>query len=144
MARRGTLVKVAWFCVAVLALLAPSALSETPTISLEEARKLVQLALPKETRKLPDLTLTPGPCAEPPCRCRTFDILWSNPAGSPHWGFYTVDTRTGEVRTPFRCKRITNRALGNVQRAIRKRLGVTELEYRQALKSPALDCCVGP
>jgi len=88
--------------------------------------------------------LTPGPCAEPTCRCRTFDILWSNPAGSPHCCFYTVDTRTAEVWEPFLCKRVTNRALGKAQRAIRKRLGVTELECRQALKSPPVDCCWGP
>jgi hypothetical protein len=145
MARRGTLVKVAWFCVAVLALLAPSALSEMRMISLEEARKLVWLALPQATRKLPGLTLVPDERPAPPCRCRTFDILWSNPGpGSVHSGFYAVDLRTGEVWTPMLCNRVTNRALKPVQRAIRKRLGVTELEYRQALKPPPRDCCANP
>lgn len=133
----------AWLSIAVFALLAGPALAETPTMSLDETRKLAESALPKEARKLPGLTLTPGPC-EAPCRCRTFNVLWSNPAGSPHCCFYTVDTRTGEVWEPFLCRRATNRALAKAQRAIRKRLGVTELEHRQALKSPPADCCWGP
>lgn len=133
--------KVAWLCVAVLALLVPSALSETRMISLEEARKLVWLALPKATRKLPGLTSYPDQCSEPPCRCRTFDILWSNPnpAGSVHSGFYTVDLRTGEVWTPILCKRVANRALEKTQRGIRKQLGVTEAEYRKGLAHTP--CC---
>lgn len=134
--------KAAWFSVALLALLAPLALSETRTIPLEEARKLVQVALPTAARKLPGLTLVPDKCAQPPCRCRTFDILWSNPTGSPHYDFFTVDIRTGEVWISILCRRVSNRELRRMQREIRKRLSVTAEEYKQVLATPP--CCSKP
>ena len=139
--------KLAWICLIGFTLAVPGALSENGgkrMITLKEARKLAHLALSEETAKLPGLTLTPSPCDKAPCRCTTFDVLWSNRNGSPHCCFYAVDMRTGEVWQPMLCERVKNPALESAQRAIRKRLGVTEAEYQEALKPPPRDCCLNP
>jgi hypothetical protein len=109
------------------------------TITLDEARSLAYEALPSDTRKLPGLALLPDEGRDRPVKCVWFDALWDNPNGSVHIGFWAVDMRTGEVWSPILCKRVTNRTLRKLQQAIRKRLGVTEAEYRAALKKSP--CC---
>ena len=112
------------------------------TVTVQEARLLVRAALSAQTKQLPGLTLwiSPEDEAKPP-KCLTFDVLWSNPGpGSVHVGFWSVDMRTGEVWEPVLCKRVTNASLKRLQQSFRKRHGVTEAEYRDALtRGP---CCV--
>lgn len=110
-------------------------------LTIVEARRIVNEALPKETKRLPGLTLwlSKEDQAHPP-RCLTFDILWSNPGpGSVHVGFWSVDRRSGEVWMPLECRRVTNSALTKLQQEIRKRLGVSNEEWHEALKHNP--CC---
>ena len=116
--------------------------AEWSLLTINEARRVVNEALPKETKRLPGLTLWLSEKDQAkPARCFTFDVLWSNPGpGSVHVGFWTVDRRTGEVWTPIQCERITTASLGKLQQSIRRRLGVTKGEWQEALKhSP---CCL--
>lgn len=114
---------------------------EPAMLTVQEARDLVHEALSKQTKRLPGLTLWLSAEEEAkPSRCLTFDVLWSNPGpGSVHVGFWSVDRRTGEVWMPLVCRHVTNASLRKLQQAIRKRLGVTETEYNQALKHGP--CC---
>jgi hypothetical protein len=104
-------------------------------VSVKEARELVKMALPEKTKKLPGFTLwlTQEDEAHPP-KCLTFDVLWSNPGpGSVHVGFWSVDMQTGDVWNPMLCEKINNPSLRAAQQTIRKRLGITEDIYRDAI-----------
>lgn len=106
-------------------------------LSVSEARKLVFEALGPETKKLSGLTLEPG---KPQGNCLTFDVLWSNPGpGSVHVAFYSIDLRTVVIRSPISCTVINKPSLLKLQRAARKRLGVSQKEYRESLQRA--HCC---
>jgi hypothetical protein len=113
---------------------------EAQTITTGEARRLVYQALPAEARRLPGLTLHLDDGRDKRRWCAVFDVLWANPGlGSVHVAFYSVDMRTAEVWKPVACEHATNPSVRRLQRAIRKRLGVTEAELRAALaRNP---CC---
>jgi hypothetical protein len=109
-------------------------------MEIEDARRLAYEALPLGARQLPGLTFyLPKKELANPGRCLTFDVLWSNPGqGSAHVGFWYVDRRTGEVWTSIRCKQVSDSSLIALQQAYRKKLRVTEIEVKSALKHP---CC---
>lgn len=114
---------------------------ESMMLTVQEARALAHEALPQATKRLPGLTLWLSEEDQArPGDCLTFDVLWSNTGtGSDHVGFWSVDMHTGEVWEPILCKRVTNASLSKLQQSIRKRLGVTDREYREALKHSS--CC---
>ena len=126
------------FC-AVCATYPPSK-AEPPKVTPTEARQLVSVALSDKIKRLPGFDLLTTDLPEDVQKCLTFDVIWANAGeGSVHVGFWAVDMRTAEVWEPTLCERVTNKSLRNLQRSIRKRLGVTDAEYRMALKhSP---CC---
>jgi hypothetical protein len=113
--------------------------AQSRTMTIEEARRLAYEALPSDTKKLPGLALLPDEGREKPVKCVWFDVLWDNPNGSVHVGFWAVDMRSGEVWAPILCKRVTNGTLRKLQQAVRKKLAVTKAEHQAALRhSP---CC---
>jgi hypothetical protein len=105
-----------------------TARAELKTLSVDEARKLVETALPDETKRLPGLDIEADTKANVP-QCWRFDVLWSNQGeGSAHVAFYAVDRRTGDVWIPTSCTRVTSRAVAHAAQVVRKRLGISKLE----------------
>lgn len=113
--------------------------NDQPAMSVKEAGRLVHAALRHKTRRLPGLAVVPGGEHEVEPRCAVFDVLWSNPTGSPHVDFYTVDRRTGEVWRSMVCERVTNHSLETLQRAIRRQLGVRKDEIHESMDNDS--CC---
>jgi hypothetical protein len=110
------------------------------TLSVAEARQLVEKALPAETKRLPGLDLEADEKAAHVAQCWTFDVLWANPGeGSAHVTFYAVDRRTGDVWVPTSCTRVTGHAVVRAGEAVRKRLGVRSRELLESRARPA--CC---
>ena len=106
-------------------------------MSVKEARQLVYLVLPNDTRQLPGLTLL---TQRKPRGCITFDVLWSNPStGSVHVDFYCVNARTAEVWRPTACEQVTSQSLEKAQGSIRRRLGLLSSERLGSDATPA--CC---
>lgn len=123
--------------------LCPPANADPALMPLAEAKRLVYAALTKETRSLPGLSADLGNPKNGDGRCVTFDIIWANPEpGSVHVDFYTIDRRTGEVWRTMVCERVSNKTLQVQQRDVRRRLGVTEKERREAAEMPS--CCPPP
>jgi hypothetical protein len=118
-------------------LLAPPSVAPAVSITLKEARQLIYLALPKETLKLPHLSVDSY-------ESRYikdfffFEVTWENPQpGSVVIGHYAVDRETAEVWNSISCKRISTSSLRERQSSIRKRLGLSGEEYhRLLLRSP--------
>ena len=57
---------------------------------------------------------------------------WPNPHGSPNLGYFEVDPRTGDVWNG--CERFESPTLVNPQKAIRKRIGLTDEQYKKVPK----------
>jgi hypothetical protein len=120
----------------------PRADADAPpaTLSVDEARRLAEQALPAATKRLPGLDLEAYEKPANAGQCWTFDVLWANPAeASVHTAFYAVDRRTGDVWEPTTCRRVTGRALARAGEAVRKRLGVGSRELLESRARPA--CC---
>jgi hypothetical protein len=98
----------------------------------QDARQLVNAAAPKSMTDLPgfglDMYRRPG-CSD----FFFFDVLWNNPdpQGSILSGHFAVDLRTGEVWDPLIPKRITSRKLERLQRDLRKKIGLSDSEYKK-------------
>ena len=58
-----------------------------------------------------------------------FEATWDNPGGSVVFGAYAVDRVTGDVWDAVVCREFTSEALGKIQRAIRKRIGLSDKDY---------------
>ena len=110
------------------------------TLSVDEARQLVDKALPAETKRLPGLDLEVQDKKANVAQCWTFEVLWANSGeGSAHVGFWAVDRRTGDVWQPTSCTRVTGRDVGRAGEAVRKRLGVSGRELSESRARPV--CC---
>ena len=69
-----------------------------------------------------------------------FEGQWNNPdAGSIVAGHYAVDAKTGDVWNALACEEFTSHELGKLQATIRKRIGLSDEEYRQ-LRRPGPGC----
>jgi hypothetical protein len=68
-----------------------------------------------------------------------FQALRENPTGSPILGSYEVDPRTGDVWDGAACGLFKSPALGEFQRVIRKRIGLTDAAYK-AMRTPGPMC----
>jgi hypothetical protein len=92
-----------------------------------------------------DLVFIPSGCMDGSCELVPyhpdsdfygFQALWINPPGaSINRGFFVVDPRTTDVWSGVICERYASRSLAKLQRAIRKRIGLTDEEYRKAAKT---------
>ena len=119
---------VVWLCCSLV-------LAEQKPRMLEarDARRLVWEALPQQAKRLPGIDIVPGHRSGPEPRL-TFDVVWANPGpGSFHVDFYTVDLRTGALWRGVLCEPVATPRVARIQQELRKRLGITESEYRKAL-----------
>jgi hypothetical protein len=65
----------------------------------------------------------------------SFQAMWPNPYGSPNLGYFKVDPRTGDVWNGVICGGFTSPSLVKLQQAIRKRIGLSDEEYRKTPKN---------
>lgn len=104
-------------------------------LSINEAKRLVYVALPNDTKGLPGLFLEAG-TIQTKRRIVAFDVLWANPGpGSVHVDFYYVDRQTAALWRGISCKPVVNPEVEQLQRRLQKRLGVTTRQRQQAVKS---------
>jgi hypothetical protein len=106
-------------------------------ITESEARELAMKALPEEMIKNPaGLVLNSYKNSYFP-DAYYFEALWAHPTpvmSSIVAGHYAVDSETAEVWKSNICERITSRALQQLQKELRKRIGLSEEEYRKLIK----------
>jgi hypothetical protein len=112
--------------------------SNQPSINVKDARQLVITALPSRTTSLPGFGLEQAKNNNYPDRF-FFEATWDNPKGSVVVGHYAVDPRTGDVWNAIVCEELKSPSLKTLQQRVRKRLGLTEREYRK-LRRPGPMC----
>jgi hypothetical protein len=101
-------------------------------VSLEEAHDLVTAFFTdRGSTKLPGFGLDKYNNKHYP-EFQFFQGIFCNPKGSFNLGHYAVDRKTGDVWNAVICERVTSPSLAKLQRAIRKRIVLTDLEYRKA------------
>lgn len=138
------------YLIAVIAILLPVASfgqaqkgSKPRSITVKEARELVY-----EMLKTDDWTKLPGFLIEKPYTTPEFpgvfiiDALWDNWGGGAYIGHYAVEERTGDVWMVGTCGRNTSLTLTKLQRTLRNRIGLTDLDYVR-LHNPAAFCRAG-
>jgi hypothetical protein len=60
-----------------------------------------------------------------------FQAIFDNPRGSFNLGHYAVDRKTGDVWNAVICEQLTSPSLARLKSATRRRIGLTEDEYRK-------------
>ena len=114
--------------------------SKPPSITVAEAHQLVYALLDAD-----DWTKLPGFAIEKLYISPTFPgfyeihATWDNPGGGNSVGRYAVAEATGDVWDSVMCGRFTSPALLKAQEVLRKRIGLTEAEYRK-LRKPGPGC----
>jgi len=107
---------------------------EGKMLTVDDARALVTAALPSEAKRLPGIYADGGKVVEKG-RCMPFDVLWANPGpGSAHVDFYTVDLKTAAVWRGMDLNRVNVHGLARLQRTLRRKLGVSEMEAQRAIE----------
>lgn len=110
-------------------------------LTLDEARQLAYKAVEsvESGNKLPGFGLDPYKDDYFP-DFYFFEALWDNPGpGSGVIGHYAVDPRMGDVWSAIVCRQLTSVSLRKLQRAMHKRIGLSEKQYRK-LKRPGPMC----
>lgn len=116
----------------------PGIQTHVHAISISVARQLVWESLPTEAKQLPHVAVNGDGKRDPFYRqFWEFMVTW---AGSPNGGsaivgYYDVDPATGDVFDANSCDRKTNLELLELQRKVRRRLGLTESEYQKIRRS---------
>jgi len=105
----------------------------TQEVSMKEARALVLASLDSGTRRLPGLHIDGEGVRDSAYPAfYTFAVMWDGtPGGSVMVGFFDVDPRTADVFEGTGCGERKSRSLEKLQRQIRRRIGVTESDYRR-------------
>jgi hypothetical protein len=96
-----------------------------------EARNLVVVSLGKDVSGLPHfgMDLNEDPTA---ADFYVFDATADHPnGGSPVIGQFAVYKATGDVWRMGICERAQSKSLANAQRAIRKKIGISQAEFRR-------------
>ena len=114
-------------------------LGETRKTSADEARKLVYALL------------KPSGCTERTCDVETISdkyftqflffealALHSSPNSSLHIGSWAVDPRTGDLYDASVCAEYRNAAVHSLQQQLRKRIGLSEGDYRKLKQRPPM------
>ena len=99
-------------------------------VTIAEARELAIAAVAPATRRLPGFGADDFPEPYFP-DYYFFELTWDNPRGSVIVDHFAVDPRTGDVWSAILCWEIKSGSLKRLQREIRKRIGLTESEYRK-------------
>jgi hypothetical protein len=111
-----------------------------PSVSLEEAKKLVNAGLPPRTRHLPKFGLEEG--RDPNCpQFYFFTAYWAGaPNGSMVIGNYAVDKLTADVwNAPAACDELNSPELRKLQAQVRSRMGLTDTGYRNTKRRCPLE-----
>ena len=100
-------------------------------LTVDEARELASQALDQRQSKLPGLTFEPYDDKNFPDYL-SFEVLWDNPVpdGSTVVVDLSVDPQTGDVFKRGGCS-ASSPALTKLQKAMRKRIGLSEQEYQK-------------
>jgi len=128
------------FLAAVAVLGQNAATTKIRTITAKESRELVLTML-----KADEWTSLPGFNIEEPQLFQAHpeffevDAEYENPQGGSTVGSYAVERTTGDVWSLPICGRYESPALLVVQRALRKRIGLTDATY-QSLRKPEPFC----
>ena len=113
-------------CAIITAHAAPSR-----NLTVDESRELVLAALPESTTKLPEFNLDPFTVSYYPDFC-FFEGQWNSTGDvSPVAGHYAVDSRTGDVWNGIICREYKTPRLRVLQSIMRKRIGLTQQQYRK-------------
>jgi hypothetical protein len=111
-----------------------------PSVSLEEAKKLVAAGLPRQTKHLPKFGLEPF--GDPNCQqFYFFTAYWAGaPKGSMVIGNYAVDKITADVwNAPAACVELDSPELRKLQAQVRSRIALSEAEYRRVKRRCPLE-----
>ena len=109
-------------------------------LTVEEAHQLAYAALGPQSKRLPGLGIeqvgadNPEPCKYPEaCNFYFFNASWgtSDPPQGGTVDWFAVDAITGDVWNGIVCRQFRSRSLTKLQCAVRKRIGLTEREYRR-------------
>jgi hypothetical protein len=124
----------------ILTCMSQNAQSAQPgELTLEEARSIVGASLSEATRRLPGLSLEDFSDAKTP-NFYFIEVVWNNPNGSVVWGNYYVDKSTGDLWSAvMECDRITSSRIRALQHDVRRKIGLTDEEYRK-IKRPEPLC----
>jgi hypothetical protein len=111
-------------------LVSPAAAQTRRKVSLDEAHELARSALDPVATKLPAFGFEDNP--ELLWQgFYMFQAIWDNPDGSVLIDNFAVDSNTGDVWNGVVCRECKRRSLRELQRTIRKRIGLTEKDYRK-------------
>lgn len=111
--------------------------SDQSRMTVAEARKLVDAVIPTSVQRHPhrlaiELDRDHDGCLVYHAYQRPGKVTFPV-------GYWSIDTRTAEVWNDLTSERMSNKQLARVQRAIRKRLGVTDHEQSASLSNPCYE-----
>ena len=115
------------------------------TSAQEDGRRLTL----EEGRELIYALLAPHGCTKQTC---TVSVIrneyfpqnffyygtWANPTGSPHIGTWAVDPKTADVWDANACAEYRPARVVKLQQTLRKRIGLSEKEYKKAKGRPPM------
>ena len=104
-------------------------------VTVAEARQLVLASLDSMSRQAPGLTVKGGSRDSSFPDYYSFAVMWAGTGrASVMVGFFDVDPLTGDVFEGTGCGERTTPLLRALQRKIRRRLGLSDNEYRRLKK----------
>jgi hypothetical protein len=122
----------------LLSVQAPSGMSQAASrnVSPSEVDELLKAAVETES---PGALKLRGFGFEPPSqlpdkyypRFHIYQAIWDNIGGSVNLGFYALDPLTLDIWNGVVCQEIKSPKLENIQREIRRRIGLSHAEYKR-------------
>lgn len=105
-------------------------------MTVAESRKLLDAVLPTHTKNIRHLVIE---LEREHHGCVVYHAYQIRGKMTFPVGYWSIDTRTAEVWNDVIFERVTNKRLAPAQRAIRKRLGVTDNEQSASLSNPCYE-----
>ena len=106
-------------------------------MTVAEARKLVDAIIPANEKRTPNLVIEVDREHD---GCVVYHVYRDSPSLIAFTvGWWSIDTRTAEVWDELARKRVTGQRITPIQRAIRKRLGVTDHEQNESALKPCYE-----
>jgi hypothetical protein len=106
-----------------------------PFITLQEAHNLSVLTLTPRARRFPGMRFDSEKEPHPP-EFYWFEVTANVPDNaSPLLGYFAVNRVTGDVWNPVECKRLESPALARLQKQLRKKINIPEIDFRHASES---------
>ena len=124
------------FCIVLFVQLQLTAASQF-RMTGAEARKLVDAALSANEQRTPSLVIEVDREHD---GCVVYHVYRDTARTMAFTvGFWSIDTRTAEMWNETFRMRVTYPRVAPIQRAIRKRLGVTDREQKESISKPCYD-----